>query len=312
MSRRRKVPPTAKAWTPAKVDYGLVVAVVGAVIALLIIGTLAYTQRIVDVTTYLTPLAGSLATVLSAVFVVVLARHGFGTVTIVIATIIVTVALAGVALAGVWWLQTQPGRSAARTASDWRLVYQNTFTPDKPCEISAENLYGSGKVCISGGVLTDWLHSNQTADQPALDQGPTVSGQWYARVDMRLLQGPPDAVCMLMFGYRDPNHWYALRVQGQQPGSQAGSAGVSEFEGAYPGRFYSGPTVERSIDLSSWTSAAIEADGKSHVFLINNRVVGHVEIDNVQGGINIGTLAPGSNYRTTEACQFRDLIVRQR
>jgi hypothetical protein len=200
---------------------------------------------------------------LSAVFVVVLARRGFGTVTIVIATIIVTVAIAGVALAGVWWLQTQPGRSAARVASDWRLVYQNPFTPDRPCEINAENVYGSGKVCISGGALTDWLHSNQTADQPALDQGPTASGQWYARVDMRVLQGPPDAVCMLMFGYRDPNHWYALRVQGQQPGSQAGSAGVSEFEGAYPGRFYSGPTVERSIDLSSWTSAAIPDQGSS-------------------------------------------------
>lgn len=63
---------------------------------------------------------------------------------------------------------------------------------------------------------------------------------------------------MLIFGYRDPNHWYALRVQGQQPGSQGGgSAGVSESEGTEPGRIYSGSVAERSIDLSSWTSATI-------------------------------------------------------
>jgi hypothetical protein len=90
-------------------------------------------------------------------------------------------------------------------------------------------------------------------------------------------------------------------------------AGVSQFEGTYPGRFYSGPTVQRSIDLSSWRSAAIKANGNSYDFFVNNRLVAHgQEIDGVQGSVNIGTLAPGSEYRTTEACQFRDLIVRQR
>jgi hypothetical protein len=240
-----------------------VVAVVGAAITILITGTFAYTQRIVDVTTYLTPLAGSLATILSAVFVVLLTRCGFGTVTIVITTIITTVVIAIAALTGAWWLQTEPGRLAARTAGDWRLVYQNMFTPDEPCVTNTEDVYGSGKACISGGVITVWL-----------------------------------------------NNWYALRVQGPQPGSQDATAGVSEFEGTYPGRFYSGPTAERSIDLSSWTSAAIKASGDSYDFFIDNRLVDHAqEIGGVQGSINIGTLAPESTYRTTEACQFRGLIV---
>ncbi|MGH3854603.1 MAG: hypothetical protein ACRDR6_14120 [Pseudonocardiaceae bacterium] len=118
---------------------------------------------------------------------------------------------------------------------------------------------------------------------------------------------------MLMFGYRDPNHWYALRVQGEQPGSQGGSAGVDEFEGTEPGRFYGGPTVERSIDLSSWTPVGIKASGDSYDFYVDNRLIAHDQkIDGVQGSINIGTLAPASFYRTTEACQFRDLVVRQR
>lgn len=279
----------------------------------MIIGTLAYTQRILDVTTYLTPLAGSLATIFSAVFVGLHVRRGFGTITIVITTIITTVAIAISVIAGAWWLQTEPGRSAAHTASGWRLVYQNTFVPDEPCVTNSEDDYGSGKACVRGGILTDWLRSNKSAVQPALDQTPALSGQWYAHVDMRLLQGPPDAVCMPMFGYRDPNHWYALRVQGQQPGSQSGgSAGVSQFEGTEPGRFYSGPIAERSIDLSSWTSATIEANGDSYDFYINNRLVDHIqEIDGAQGSINIGTLTPGGIYRTTEACQFRDLVVRQ-
>lgn len=109
---RREIPPASPARTPAKVDYGLVAAVVGAVIAMLIIGTFAYTQRIVDATTYLAALAGSLATILSAVFVVLLARRGFGTITVVTTTIVTTAVIATAALAGVWWLQTEPGRYA--------------------------------------------------------------------------------------------------------------------------------------------------------------------------------------------------------
>ncbi|MGH3854602.1 MAG: hypothetical protein ACRDR6_14115 [Pseudonocardiaceae bacterium] len=145
------------------------IAVAGAVIALLILGTLAYTQRIVDVATYLTPLAGSLTTIFSAMFVVLLARRGFGTVTIVITSIIATTVIAVATLAGVWYVQTEPGRSVVRMTGGWRLAYRNNFTPDEPCVTNTEDAYGSGKGCISGGVITLWLNSNKSAVQPALD-----------------------------------------------------------------------------------------------------------------------------------------------
>jgi len=299
-----------------KPELGTVVPlVIGAMVPLMtiIIGMSTYARRIVDAT-QLGYVATGITAILGLVFYFLFrSKRRIRIVTIIFAPIIVIPTLTVAVLAGVWWVQTEPGRSAAHTVDSWPVDQRNRIVPGESCVTDAGGDWGSGKVCTSGGVLTIWLHSNKSAVEWASDSPPAVSGQWYAQVDMRLLQGPPDAVCMLMFGFHAPSHWYALRVQGEQPGTQGGSAGVSQFEGTYPGRFYSGPTVQRSIDLSSWTSAAIKANGNSYDFFVNNRLVAHgQEIEGVQGSVNIGTLAPGSEYRTTEACQFRDLIVRQR
>lgn len=284
----------------------------GAVIVLLIVGTLAYTQRIVDVASYLVPLVGILATILSVAIVAFLAQRGFGIVTIVLTSITATAAISGAALVGVWYVQTEPGRSAARMAGDWRIVYRTTFIPDEPCAFNSRDSFGSGERCISGGIITVLLNSITGAVQPAFYSTPAVKDQWYAQVDMRISQGPPsDAACVLMFGYRDVNHWYALRVQSEQQGSQSWS--IIRSENAGPLRFYSGPTANQNIDLNSWTSAAIKGNGNSYDFFINNHLIARSQkIDGIQGSINIGTLTVESLHSTTEACDFRDLIVRQR
>lgn len=291
---------------------GFVVAAMVPLMAI-IIGISTYARRIVDAP-QLGYVVGSITAILApALYFRFRSKHRILIVAIIFAPVIVIPTLTGAVLAGAWWVQTEPGRSAAHTVDSWPVDQRNRIVPSESCVTDAGGDWGSGKVCTSGRVLTIWLHSNKSALEWASDSPPAVSGQWYAQVDMRLLQGPPDAVCMLMFGFHAPSHWYALRVQGEQPGTQGGSAGVSQFEGTYPGRFYSGPTVQRSIDLNSWTSVAIKANGNSYDFFVNKRLVAHDQvIDGVQGSVNIGTLAPGSEYRTTEACQFRGLIVRQR
>jgi hypothetical protein len=304
-------PPSSSQQNSKNVAGGDVAAIAGALVVLAGLIGFGYERQILDVTTYLTPAVTAGTILLAYLCTNILSRRGWRPIYITSTTVLITGALAVLALGAIWFYQTNPGRRADHDTAAWKVVYNSNFAKDSGCRVIPADKYGSGNICTNDGVLAVDLSSNVSAVQSAITNAPRVSGNWYAATSVRLAQGPADATCLLYFGYTDENHWYVLRVQGQQPGSQGGSAGVSQYEGSYPGRVFISLTINRSINLASWTNLAIEAKGNLYSFFVNDRLVNTIEIFGVRGGINLGTLAPASTSRTNEVCEFNRLVVRQ-
>lgn len=221
------------------------------------------------------------------------------TTTIVITLVLV---LSGATIA----MATHPGRAARSQA-------QSMGTPVPIPESSKPGRYeasaggfGTGYANLNEDgtytVHTRSEKSNLIAWFPSADPGP----RYYAEVRARRTVGPIDkTACVLSFGWRDQDWWYALRLRD-------GEVRLSRYEGSIPGRQFEGPLAPDFLNGSDgWHRLGVLRSGQSLDLYVDDRIVFHrrIEDDTIDGGVTFGTLDVGGVYKGDMECEFVEFRV---
>lgn len=129
-------------------------------------------------------------------------------------TAMVTVLVAA-SLGGIWWVQTNPGRTALSDTRGWDHVVNNRFDSTKPCVSQPSDEFSAGQVCQRGGTLElrMVMTGTQSTSRVAHASSANTGTNFYAETDL-LFKGraPSRSLLATSFPGLNARSWNKIAV----------------------------------------------------------------------------------------------------
>jgi hypothetical protein len=154
------------------------------------------------------------------------------------------------------------------------------------------------------------MKGTQSASRVAHAVPNQVRGDWYAEVRAKRLRGPDTSACALIFGYRDEQHWYAIRIRND-------TVEATRFKDVAPSRLLFSSTVV-GLDSSQWNRIGLLVSNNRMNFFVNDdRLPYDLDLADVSdfipdGTVDAGVISANTLYSESDIrCAFDDLLVRE-
>jgi hypothetical protein len=193
-------------------------------------------------------------------------------------------------------------RTALAIAKNWPiLVDQDYEHPGFFLPEPYNSEFGEGRAEIQNGRLVLLAQSNRDFTyQAGVSRRPPTVGDFYFSARARLVAGPDDANCGLLFRWRDNEHWYAFKIFKDR-------YEITQNPGQLPHRILLGPS---KLGPNSQQALKIEifARGSLFQFFLNGHVVDERDIKDFEGQLWLE--AQATRYASSLQCSFDDVLVR--
>jgi hypothetical protein len=122
-----------------------------------------------------------------------------------------------------------------------------------------------------------------------------VAANFYFRADVQYISGPTDGYCVLLFGWKDHEHWYAFKL-GRD------NLEVTRNKGVLPHQILEGPRTDPVITPGRVHRLTFLSQGSQATFYINGSRVSQQEIASSEGETRLGVQA--ANRSDLVRCAF--------
>jgi hypothetical protein len=206
----------------------------------------------------------------------------------------------GVVQGRAYWEATNPGRQARAEAAKWPLLLSEEYTKRVSIPTAADQ-GGEVSVTIQDGRLVLAVNSDRdfTGQVPPAPQRPALEQRvvhdFYVQADVELTEGPQDAFCGLLFGWKGNEHWYAMKVG--RLGLQ-----VEQDLGTAPHTRLFGTVRPPALKTSSPNQLGILAHNGEVRFYVNDRQVSLLHVRDTTGQILVA--AGAENNPDVLRCSF--------
>jgi hypothetical protein len=286
-------------------DANFAAVLTGTVAAIGVVAAGPYFERIVDFSNRWAPLVPVTASLMVVTVAKLWRSPKASTTSIVAVSVLALVLVFGGSMLILSITQTAPGRAARSAAGSWDQVLDSDFHEAAACTDLPADAHGTGRQCPHDGALEIHLAMKglPSASQETTGLTRPLAGTWYAEVRARLVDGPSDAVCALVFGHLAENRFYALRVQGEL-------LQMTSFSGAGAAPSLLLTALPRGVHTDQWIRLGLLLRGTQATVFANDRWLAEETIDPPPDGtVDLATILPRGNRPYQATCAFDDLLV---